>query len=375
MSDEPTIKSNASSGPQERISWKWMILCSLIGACMVGAAFALQSAWHWKGVTTSVLVEGGTAFVLAGVIYLFQRRFVRTVVNDVSAATARTVERELEERIGPLETRLDDLEAEMGRGLDTDKARQDALIGQLGTPTFRNVATALAEVNHLGAAGPMGITVPASDDTETIFTGFAWRAIMSGGTWGEAVPELVVMLTPRHLPPGSHGVMPRIELVWKHSETAAAFGLRLVAELQRVNAWDEARFNWTTALRNLQRAIQIMVESRRGDGPPLSGTVLEVIDRWVLTSAGIEHLERGLVVLESDFPGRSRRSTRDEAAHESEERGWVPPLPPDGTNPEEWQLILERAGRRFPYHHGPLAAGAWFPVPRPPAGDEDQSSS
>jgi hypothetical protein len=46
-----------------------------MGAALLGVALGGQSWWQWQGVWPGIVVNVGTAFLLAAVLFLFERRF------------------------------------------------------------------------------------------------------------------------------------------------------------------------------------------------------------------------------------------------------------------------------------------------------------
>jgi len=84
----------------ERLRWGFITLVLLFqGTAAIGAAFAFWAAWSCDGVTIDVVVNAGTALLLAGFLFGVQRNSARCVIDEAQAvvrAEVRAAERRLE---------------------------------------------------------------------------------------------------------------------------------------------------------------------------------------------------------------------------------------------------------------------------------------
>jgi hypothetical protein len=91
----------------ERVRWAWVIGCVVGGMVFIGVALRGQSLGTWQGVTPSIVVNLDTDFLLAGVLFLLERRFTSRVV----LAGQRAVQEAAEQVEGRLKQRTDELSA------------------------------------------------------------------------------------------------------------------------------------------------------------------------------------------------------------------------------------------------------------------------
>lgn len=161
---------------------------------------------------------------------------------------------------------------------------------------------ALEEANEINALGGGRIDVPATDNPDGLRVEFAWGTIFESGR--EPVGSLVVRAA--NLGAGPGGGTPIVEVEWTPDMSAAATGQVFTEALQRAGVYEGPEsFSWPTALRELRDAVEIAVRGRRraeGDQPHLHGELITTRGMWIFTTAGIEHLQRGLVVSEAAFP-------------------------------------------------------------------------
>lgn len=366
--------SDDQKDEMERVQWAWVIGCVVVGLGFLGFALRRESLGIWKGVAPSIIVNLGTAFMLAGVLFWLERRFTSRVVRAGQRAvqeTAEQVEGRLKQRTDELSARIADLQRQVEQRMQARAEEQDRRIVALGDDvSYDTVTTALTEANRLRAISGGQVTVQAAEDPDGVALIFKW------GTHRSAVYNLGALLgrgdlteagtcgyEPFGLPSLSpcleiearieadfefSGGRPLFEVEWRPEDPPAAVADRLNQQLQREGRWhNPSTLDWTLALRNLQHSLELAVTSRRdGDGAGpwrLHGALHELVgEDWAITEAGIEHRQHnGVILAESDFPQtRNRRSGKPVDT-------WSPACP-SYANADEWERLLRRGKRLFP---------------------------
>jgi hypothetical protein len=166
---------------RERVNLRWVGGSWVVGALSITAAFVMEHFYSWQGVSLETMVNIGTALLLAGVLFFLQRRFVTGVEEVVRRAAASAADARIDERVGQVGARLDELEERMNEVLTARRQRQDDAIGALDVPTFESVATALAEANALGALAYDHVTVQASAEISELGLEFSWGVDLGNG--------------------------------------------------------------------------------------------------------------------------------------------------------------------------------------------------
>lgn len=340
----------------------------------LGVARWEESRGTWKGVTPSIVVNFGTALLLAGVLFLLERRFTSRVVRAGQRAVqevAEQVEGRLKQRTDELSARVADLQTQVEQRMQARAEEQDRKIGALGDDvSYDTVTTALTEANQLRAIKRGQVTVQAAEDPDGVALIFKWdahRTVYDLGVllqgYGDRTKAGTCGDEPFGLPGRGpcleiearieadfefSGGRPLIEVEWRPDDPPAAVADRLNQQLQREGRWHgPSTLDWTLALHNLQRSLKLAVASRRdGDGAGpwrLHGALHELVgEDWAITEAGIEHRQHNDVILpESDFPQTpNRRSGKPVDT-------W-PPACPSYANADEWERLLRRGKRLFP---------------------------
>jgi hypothetical protein len=305
----------------------------------------------------------GTALLLSGVLFFFERRFLRdvgTVAGEAGAAAAEEVVAQSTEAIN---VRLDELSDQMDEMLAEEAQVHDSAIAALSSPTFDTVATALAHANTLGALKNGHVTVQGSDDPDELGLQFSWGMSMSSEPSRISLTVHGVLYEDLKNPPA--GGSPLIEIQWSPDESAAEAGIRLRALLvDRGRLKSDATLRWDHALLNLQMALDIAVRSRRRDPGSihLRGALAELVDRqWMITEGGLECPDHAYVYPEEEFPSQLERM----AQREREE--WMPSEKPDWVDDALWDRLVQRGKRIFPIRRGPMrAAPTWVPMKKTP---------
>lgn len=94
------------------------MICAGVGVVLLWLAVQGQTWWRRSGVWPAIVVNVGMAFLLAAVLFLFERRFTRHVVLAGQQAVQRAAERveeRLQRRTDELTARIDDLQDQVTR--------------------------------------------------------------------------------------------------------------------------------------------------------------------------------------------------------------------------------------------------------------------
>lgn len=361
--------SDAEPRGPERVRWGWVIGCSVVGLLLLAIALKGQVWWKWQGVASSIVVNVGTAFLIAAILFFMERRFTAQVVRAGQRAVAEAaeqVETRLEQQADALSARIDDLQEQIDRRMQDRAREQDRKIVNLrDVASFDTVTEAMTEANRFGAIVWGGVTVPASSDPDGIALTFKWgfdrNKMLTSGPRPRL--DIIVSIEADYALPAPR---PYIATEWEPGEPPAEVADRLIQALQSQGRWyGPGTLDWPLALRNLHRALELAVTSRRGGETTgswhLHGALFELIgEDWAITEAGIENRTRGQVVLsESDFPAAQYNPWRKPADK------WPPELP-EWAPSEEWERVLRHGERRLPVDHGPLATSPiWTPWTQP----------
>lgn len=337
----------ANTFEREQVRWQYVVGCFVAGGLMIAGAYWSEDHWSWQGVTPSVLVNLGTAFALAGLLFVLERRFVtvvRQASTEAAAQAADSVADRLEARTEALETRLADLDEQTARRVQAHREAQDRTISALEVVSFDTVTEVLATAAGLRALLGDRAEVQASNDRDGLWLKFSW-----GCNWvstdfaGDPIfddPKLMVEVLDDQTP---------LEVEWRPDDAAPDVAQRLVRELQSAGLWmGETMLNWQLALQNLQRTVDVAIRSRRKD--PGAWHLADQLDRlvgddWAITKAGIERLGHGVVLEPSDFLVSSPAGPGSQASAEVTD---LTSLAPADTDPDLWSYLIREGKRRFP---------------------------
>ena len=350
---------------RERVNLRWVVGSWVVGALSITAAFVMEHFYSWQGVSLETMVNIGTALLLAGVLFFLQRRFVTGVEEVVSRAAVSAADARIDERVGQVGARLDELEERMNEVLTARRQRQDDAIGALDVPTFESVATALAEANALGALAYDHVTVQASAEITELGLEFSWGVDLGDGRFDQ--PRRAVLMVRGHVYADERagGSRPAIETIWEAGDPAEEVGLRIREQLENRGRWHgNGTLNWPMALRNLKRSLDLAVRSRRRDGTGLvlEGALFELVgEEWAITDAGIECPTEGFILRESEFPEHVRALQR-RIRGPGEADQWAPTRP-DWVDADLWEELVRRGRAQFPIRRGPVAfTPTWIPL-------------
>jgi hypothetical protein len=342
-----TDRWNSPTPERERIRWHYVVGCFFAGALMIAVAYWTEHRWAWQGVTPSVLVNAGTAFGLAGLLFLLERRFV-TVVRQASAAAASqaadVVADRLEARTEALETRLGELDEQTARRVQAQREEQDRTVEALEVVSFDSVTRALQTAAGLRALRSDKAEVQASHDRDGLWLVFSWgREKLGADYYGEVHYDeaklMIEALTDRV----------RVEVEWRADEAAPEVAARLIHELRSTGGWTgDDMLDWQLAVQNLQRTLDVAITSRRRDAGAwhLTDQLDRLLDdEWAITTAGIERRGHGMVLARSAFPVPNRALPGSRASDEVDS---FSPTAPADVDPGLWSYLVREGKKRFP---------------------------
>lgn len=278
--------------------WSWVL-----GASLVGAAFATEGWLGWVGVSTETMVSIGSIFLLAGAIFLLERHFVVRVSAAVERAAIHAVDERISAATHDTTVRLHELEERMAELIAEQSTQQDAAVRDLVDPTYEHVADALAVANATGAITFGHVTVQGSTDFNELGLEFSWME--DKGTGRFAVPPGARLRIKAEVYADEHvsGGKPYIEVEWTPAKTALDVGQELRDQLIARGRWNgDDTLRWQTALQNLQVALDLAIRSRRRESEfgLLQGALNQLVGEWAVTEAGIECPARGFLFPESE---------------------------------------------------------------------------
>lgn len=337
-----------------RIRWRWVALCSGLGAVFWGGAFFVEARFGWSGAFPDWMLHVGTAIGLAGMLFLLEQRFSQTV----TAATGQLVqeaESRFESRAQALTARLDQLGEQFRAGLDARATAQDAVLQVLDDDvSFDTVTAALEAANDIGALADGFATVQGSVDPDELAVEFRWFTT----SWpprreGGFAPELT-LAAQVEADFYIDGARPVMQVTWAPGQSAIDVGLALAGQLQQRGRWKSpGSLDWEQTIRNLRHTLDVAIRSQRRDSGAwyLGGPLIELIGNdWALSAAGIEHRDHGLVLAKSEFPDRPSRFGGTPAE-------WNPEKP-DWTDPAEWARLIRHGKRNYPWYRGPARSAS-----------------
>jgi hypothetical protein len=333
---------------------------------LIVVAFSEEHFHKWRGVSLQTMVSVGAAFLLAGVLFFLERRFLKEI-NDVAATAATAAaDARMDQRDQQVTLRLDQLDERMNELLETRARRQDESVRALDVPTAESVANALAEANKLGAIAYGHVTVQASRDLYELGLEFSWGADAGDGRFGMPARAVLMVRGRVYADERSHRPRPVIETEWQVNEASEEIGLRLREQLESRGRWQgDGTLDWPMALRNLQKSLDLAIRSRRRDGSSglIRGALFELVgDDWAITEAGLECPSRDFLLSEREFPERyTMRGVRPKEAE-----AWRPE-PPEWVDSALWDELLTRGRQHYPIDRGPIMGTlSWTPLKEGP---------
>lgn len=292
------------------IDGKWIVVCSFVGAGFWAAAFLTSDGLGWVGVFPEWMLHVGTAIGLAGLLFLLERRFERSV--SATKELIEGAEQRFEARSEALTSRVDELGEQFRSGLAARSDAQDSVIQALADDfSFSTVTAALETANDLAALAYGYPTVQASADPDELALEVRWfTGPYLGGREDRFDPTLTLLgrFGNTALVPARDFV---VAVVWEPGMSAADASLALATELLTKGRWKSSdTLDWELAATELVRTLNVAVRSRRRtDGAwQLNGALLELVGvAWALSEAGIEHV----IMASSSRRARSRRGASE----------------------------------------------------------------
>lgn len=317
--------------PKTRIRWAPMIICTLAGGWLIRQTFVIAGDGKAEDVKLSFLVEGSAALVLLALFFLLERSFTRQVTRTVVRQVHEEVVAPLEQRLAGLSTRIDDLQRNVDEQANEQRAWHHDLVATMGDATFDNVAAALAEASRLTAINAGAVRAQANIDPRGIWLDFSYGATFING---KRASDDVIRVTA--CPAGNPHPFSLMSEEWRRGEDIVDVAAR-VRDRLRQNGYNQAnnRPDWTLALRNVQRALDVTLP----DDAPIAGPLYRLVGDLVVTDRGIEHLDGRLLVPVADFP---EPPTDRELLGRDSPTAWTPPRP-DGVDEAEWEVATREA--------------------------------
>ena len=369
MSDEGTHVDGLEAGRHsrhQRANWPWIVGSEGLGLVLIAVAFYVEDKHRWTGASEATLIDVGSAFLLAGVLFFVQRRFLK----DVSDVVQKAATEEVAAQIGPLRVRLDELAREVDEDLrQRDEESVAAARAMEEDTTYYTVATLLAAANDLGALYQDTVTVQASTNPDELGLEFSWIDDLGDGRFG-VEPHIALRVRGRIYADieGRSDGRPVIQTDWQPSMLAKQVGVELISQVRHKSRWNgSGTLDWQFALRNLRQAVELAIRSRqrREVEGLLQGALIEMVnDEWFITDAGIECPGRGYLLAEHTFFEKIRKPG---LIGMIDDPRWAPPARPEGVDDVTWQRIVARAKWVFPIRRGPvIMAPTWRGRKEPP---------
>jgi hypothetical protein len=315
---------------------------------MLTIAHAGALVWSWPDIIAGTLSSFGAAFFLAFTLFVFERRFVRRVTEEVRDATEAAIAEQTRQFGG----RLDQLEQRLGARRAESRASQDQAVNAISDDvSFKTVTTALLEADDVGAIQDCKLSVPGSEQSPFVVVKFRYDfpqayvgrgRVVNSGTNREFTVEIEVGKRP-----GEIG-RPVIEAEWTARDKSEDIGAALETQLRRRDRLAEAKtFDFSLAVRELQRGLNLALETQR---VPLGQEMLHgalrelVVGGWAITTAGLEKPALSLLFTNMELGFLRRAGDNDVKATVAA---------PPGTEQDEWDWAVHRAGQQpsqtFPY--------------------------
>lgn len=326
---------------EERYHWGWVISSALLGLGLVGLAHIAALTWNWPDVTTGAISSVGAAFLLAFLLFLFERRFTRSVVDRVKDVAEAVVSARTE----AFGNRLDDLEQRLNARRAQQNATQDEAVSAISDDvSFDTISAALVEAERVGAIRAGRLTVPGSTREPLLAVEFQFaKSVITRGDGlvldDGSVPRLTIEVA--FAERSSEPWKPVILVDWSPAMSSDEVGSELETELRRRDRLAEAKvFDFTLALRKLQSGLQLALDTQRRPlgKEVLHGKLYEVVNAdWVVTSAGLENITTGVIVSRQAL-GFDRWSDEPKPSKKAPA--------PEGVDQMTWDHVVHRAGQQ-----------------------------
>ncbi|MDR6989121.1 hypothetical protein J2Y66_003636 [Paenarthrobacter nitroguajacolicus] len=344
MTSAPTSKPLA----KKKLNWLWIGLCTFAGLTAVFLGWQLilpnpdQNAQptFWSG----VLINVGTSTLLAGILFLLERRFVKDTREVAVAAAQAAATQVVEQTSGAntqLSSRISDLEERLNSQLaQQDKSRDEALDALKLDVSYRSVFSNLKTAYEQRAITRQGLTVPAGPELSSPRVSFVYLPTFYNEDHDGQDEHLKVRYVAEQR--SNELGTPVVEEMWHVDEDPTDVFHRLMERMVRAGrGGDKNRLRIADAFRNLAIVLKEAIAARRGDESWQSGgSVVELIsDGWVLTENGVEVREHGIVATPKEL-------TKPFAIEDRQK--WSLPEKPEWAELDVWEKSMERGSRELP---------------------------
>jgi hypothetical protein len=317
----------------------------VLGVVGLAAAWFVEGRWDWGGVTPSVLVNLGSALLLASVLVWFERQLERSTERAVESAVIEARE-ETSRQTRAINDRMDELAEQMRTLAAADQQQvQSTLDTAEVTPSYASIVAAFELAEQYHALYATSLVVPTSTHLTGPHLSFSWapgprRIGVDAISWDEP-RELRITNDYQSSTRSGRRIA---SVTWPEHASAAETGNAITKALMAAGEWDSNHFDWTHTLRSLVTGLRLAVGSKRQEQgqPRLRGELFEVLDdRIVLTTSGAETRDGELLIAAEEVP----RSTNSD---EPRTQPWRPhqERPPWLTD-EEWEWLVQRAFGRY----------------------------
>jgi hypothetical protein len=241
---------------------------------------------------------------------------------------------------------------------ETSCAEDTAVARPAEEVNFDSVTKAIESANALGALGWGSLVVPASGDVAGPRVDFAWYE-EAGTTFDRGPGDYldISYVVQRNPDPSSSGHS-IVEITWTPDELIVDLGVRLIRLMQREGFTPEAStLDIEVAIKHLQRGLADAMRAKRGDTAAwFTAPLYEVItSELVITAAGVEHRQHGVVISSDDFPERPR--ALNDSGRRSRRESFAP-AKPEWCEDDVWHVAIKRGLYVHPLEPVPAAAMA-----------------
>lgn len=334
-----------------RINRPAVAICFSLGLMVTGMAFVVGQSLGVSAVAVAVIVNLGTAFLLAGVLYVIERRFtvrVQQTAATEAAKVAKEETRDLRDRTVTLEIGLDELRNATTAFVRKRDNEFSTLVASIETISgFDPIWTALERAAE-DQMTHSELVVDGTDTAGAVPVSFMSNWDTRDGAQDEVpIIEVALQKGDDTIDTRRHG------LVWWPDEGAVEFGGRLIEHARQQNIpTGEHGFDFSATLARLRIALDAS-QARHTQAPEnwLEGVPWEFIGEWAITSAGLEHRTHPLVVPMADVPNALVTSLADRVPGIT--LPTFPPEPPGWMNDHVlWRQLCKRLRWRAPSGFG-----------------------
>lgn len=346
-----------------------VVLCALAGIAVTALPFKLERCPDFfeqdaatRGLIFSTMTNIGTALLLAAVLLFVERGFIKkvsriTMVAATQAATDATATIRQETR--DLSARLDEVQRQVQERVTAVHDAEDAAVAQMTEDaSFESVSQAIEVANSLAALGHGNLIVPASSEAAGPRLIFDWYHD-SRDTFSREPGDYfdISYVVERNTDPTSP-YRPSIVVTWAPEQSVADMGASLIQLMRREGfATEASKIDLGIALGRLQQGLADAIASKRGDDTAwFDAPLFEVITPdLVVSAAGVEHREQGVVIPADDFPEAPPEV--GPASKRFQREPFAPPKP-DWCDVVTWRVAIERGLRIHPRQQVPAAFSA-----------------